>query len=87
MKNVPHAKAFDFSKKSKVKKRVRRQFVVDGQVGFFRGTMDECLPTPWFIENPQKKKKHWHHQLYINSQLYSMKMILEKTQLCHRLHP
>ena len=57
MKNVPHAKAFDFSKKSKVKKRVRRQFVVDGQVGFFRGTMDECLPTPWFIENPQEKKE------------------------------
>lgn len=51
------AKAFDFSKKPKVKKRVRRQFVVDGQLGFYRGTFDESFPTPWFLGNPIEAQK------------------------------
>ena len=52
-----NVKIFDFSKKPKIKKKIRRQFIVDGQFGFYRGTADESLPTPWFIENPQEKKE------------------------------
>ena len=58
MKNPNEVAAvFDFSKKPKVKKRIRRQFVVDGQLGFYRGTFDESFPTPWFLENPIEAQK------------------------------